>query len=70
MSQTLLEMTKDLILAQIQAQKLSPDETINTEWGSGTIRYAAVGLRPGWLMRCARRSPRYTTRWEELAVVR
>src|SRR5215510_4143748 len=45
-------------------------DTINREWGSGTIRYAAVGLRPGWLMRCARRSPRYTTRWEELAVVR
>ena len=45
-------------------------DTINTEWGSGTIRYAAVGLRPAWMMRCARRSPRYTTRWEELAVVR
>jgi len=45
-------------------------DAINTEWGSGTIRYAAVGLRPGWLMRCTRRSPRYTTRWEELAVVR
>jgi DNA polymerase V len=45
-------------------------DTINREWGSGTIRYAAVGLRPAWMMRCARRSPRYTTRWEELAVVR
>jgi len=45
-------------------------DRINREWGSGAIRYAAVGLRPGWQMRCARRSPRYTTRWEELAVVR
>ena len=45
-------------------------DTINKEWGAGTIRYAAVGLRPDWIMRCARRSPRYTTRWEELAVVR
>jgi DNA polymerase V len=45
-------------------------DAINTEWGSGTIRYAAMGLRPAWIMRCARRSPRYTTRWEELAVVR
>ena len=44
-------------------------DTINAEWGSGTIRYAAVGLRSGWVMRCARRSPRYTTRWNELAVV-
>jgi DNA polymerase V len=54
-----------------RSQKLmAAIDTINTEWGSGTIHYAAVGLRPGWLMRCARRSPRYTTRWEELAVVR
>jgi DNA polymerase V len=45
-------------------------DTINRAWGRGTIRYAAVGLRPAWTMRCARRSPRYTTRWEELAVVR
>jgi DNA polymerase V len=45
-------------------------DAINTEWGSGTIRYAALGLKPGWRMRCARCSPRYTTRWEELAVVR
>jgi DNA polymerase V len=54
-----------------RSQKLmTAIDTINREWGSGTIRYAAVGLRPGWVMRCARRSPRYTTRWEELAVVR
>src|SRR5215471_19319915 len=45
-------------------------DTINKEWGSGTIRYAAMGLRPGWLMWCARRSPRYTMRCKELAVVR
>jgi DNA polymerase V len=45
-------------------------DTINKEWGSGTIRYAAVGLKPRWIMRCARRSPRYTTRWNELVVVR
>ena len=44
-------------------------DAINMEWGSGTIRYAAVGRRPAWIMRCARRSPRYTTRWEALAVM-
>jgi len=42
----------------------------NTQWGSGTVRYAAVGLRPQWITRCGHRSPRYTTRWEELVVVR
>jgi DNA polymerase V len=45
-------------------------DVINTQWGSGTVRYAAVGLRPPWITRCGRRSPRYTTRWEELVVVR
>jgi DNA polymerase V len=44
-------------------------DMMNAAWGSGTIRYAAVGLRPAWIMRSTRRSPRYTTRWEELAVV-
>jgi DNA polymerase V len=54
-----------------RAQKLmAAIDTINAEWGSGTIHYAAIGLWPGWIMRCARRSPRYTTRWNELVVVR
>jgi DNA polymerase V len=45
-------------------------DALNTQWGSGTVRYAAVGLRPQWITRCGHRSPRYTTRWEELVVVR
>jgi DNA polymerase V len=54
-----------------RSQKLmAAIDTINAERGSGTIRYAAMGLRPGWMMRCARRSPRYMTRWNELVVVR
>jgi DNA polymerase V len=54
-----------------RSQKLmAAIDAINTAWGSGTIRYAAVGLRPRWIGQCARRSPRYTTRWNELVVVR
>jgi DNA polymerase V len=45
-------------------------DAINTQWGAGTVRYAATGVQAQWIMRCARRSPRYTTRWEELVVVR
>ena len=45
-------------------------DAINTRWGRGTVRYAAVGVQPRWGMRCARRSLRYTTRWQELVVVR
>src|SRR5215510_7256547 len=54
-----------------RSQKLmTAIDTINKEWGSGTIRYAAMGLRPAWIMRCARRSRRFTTRWNELVEVR
>jgi DNA polymerase V len=44
-------------------------DAINTQWGTGTVRYAAVGVQPRWRMRCGHRSPRYTTRWEELVVI-
>jgi len=51
-------------------QLMAAIDAINTQWGPGTVRYAAVGVQPRWRRRCARRSPRYTTRWNELVVVR
>jgi DNA polymerase V len=51
------------------ARLMTAVDNINTQWGAGTIRYAAVGFRNRWKMRSAKRSPRYTTRWEELAEV-
>jgi DNA polymerase V len=42
---------------------------INTQMGTGAIQYAVAGLQPHWQMRRAWMSPRYTTRWDELAVV-
>ena len=45
-------------------------DEINTQVGSGAIQYAVAGLQPGWQMRRSRMSPRYTTKWEELAVVK
>ncbi len=49
-------------------------DRINEMFGRGTIRLASaspVALNPcrTWHMRSDRRSPRYTTRWEELPVV-
>jgi DNA polymerase V len=32
-------------------------DAINTQWGSGAVRYAAVGVQPRWTTRCGRRSP-------------
>jgi len=45
-------------------------DAITTQWGTGTVRDGAVGLQPRWIMRCGHRSPRYTTRWQELVVAR
>lgn len=41
-------------------------DRVNREWGRGTLKMAACGLRQGWKMRADHMSPRYTTRWEDL----
>ena len=51
------------------ARLMAAVDYLNTQMGAGTVRYAAMGVQPRWHMRSARRSPRYTTRWEELVVV-
>jgi DNA polymerase V len=46
-------------------------DSLNTEYGARTVRVGNVGgKRPVWAMRQAFRSPRYTTNWRELPVVR
>ena len=44
-------------------------DLINFEFGSGTIEFASQGTKPGWKGNAAKRTPRYTTKWEELPVV-
>ena len=43
-------------------------DAVNAEHGRGTGRLASAGLEQGWRMKRERRSPRYTTVWEELPV--
>jgi DNA polymerase V len=46
-------------------------DALNTDYGARTVRVGNVGgTRPAWAMRQAFRSPRYTTNWRELPVVR
>jgi DNA polymerase V len=46
-------------------------DVLNTDHGARTVRVGNVsGKRPAWAMRQAFRSPRYTTNWWELSVVR
>lgn len=41
---------------------------INDRWGAGTVRYAATGLHRAWTTQFHRRSPAYTTHWDELPI--
>jgi DNA polymerase V len=45
-------------------------DAINRTWGMNTATFAGAGIAQPWRMQSARRSPRYTTRWAELPVVR
>lgn len=45
-------------------------DRINDRWGTGTVRYAATGLHRAWTTQFHRRSPAYTTNWDELPLVR
>ena len=45
-------------------------DALNRRWGGETIRLASAGFARPWEMRQQRRSPRYTTSWAELPVVR
>ena len=39
---------------------------VNKLWGNDTLFFGAQGMTRGWQMKQLRRSPRYTTRWQEI----
>jgi len=41
-------------------------DEINGRWGRGTVFFAASGTKQAWAMKQVQRSPRYTTRWDEV----
>ena len=75
-------MLTDLVSDRVQQQDLflSGDDKrserlmavmdqLNQRMGRNTLYLAAQGNHRSWRMRCDRRSPRYTTQWDELATV-
>lgn len=64
----------DLFASKRQAQNASlmaAMDAVNATYGRGTLSLAATGVgREAWHRKELRRSPRYTTRWDELAEVR
>lgn len=45
-------------------------DRINARWGRGALRLAREGFVQPWALRQEHRSPAYTTRWDDLPVVR
>jgi DNA polymerase V len=55
---------------QEKARKLmTVMDALNQHFGAGKVRCAAEGMQRSWQTRAQRRSPRYTTRWDELLSV-
>lgn len=52
------------------ARVMAALDAVNRTWGRGTLRTAASGITQRWAMRAENRSPRYTTHWHELPIVR
>ncbi len=45
---------------------MSTLDRINQRMGNGTIRLASEGIEQNWKVKAGRKSPCYTTRWDEL----
>ena len=45
-------------------------DKLNAQMGRGTVIFAVQGVKRSWQMKQELRSPRYTTRWNKVMVVR
>lgn len=50
------------------SQLMAVMDSINRTYGMNTATFAGAGIEQPWRMQSARKSPRYTTAWDELAV--
>jgi DNA polymerase V len=60
----------DIKGANLSNKRLKAVDDINRRYGKTTIRYAAEDLSDAWEPKHHLRSPRYTTRWDEIPTVR
>ena len=44
-------------------------DTLNERYGRGTVKVSTQGAFRGWQMLQERKSPNYTTAWDELPVI-
>ncbi len=55
---------------QVEAQRMQAVDSLNATYGRNTIRYASEDIAKDWQPRKEIRTPRYTTRWDELPKIR
>jgi len=61
------------VLSDGQERLMSAMDLLNERFGRSTVHVASTGLDRSvkqWAMKQERRTPAYTTRWEEVALVR
>ena len=61
---------EDVAAQQRSTSLMTTLDRINRRMGSGTMQLLGEGVRKSWAMRRGNMSQRYTTEWNELAVVR
>lgn len=45
-------------------------DSLNKDWGDATVHLASTGFDKPWATKFSKRTPRYTSRWNELVVAR
>ena len=67
------ELDLDIEEHKDRARLMEALDVLNGRYGKGTVHMASSGVddaRRSWGMRQERRTPQYTTRWEDVPVVR
>jgi len=55
---------------QKQESLMTMMDSLNWRWGSDTIKFGAAGVQQKWHYRQEKRSPNYTTQWEDLLTIK
>jgi DNA polymerase V len=67
---SLLETPADATRRTRSQRLMATLDRLNREMGRDTVRFGLPREGNAWALRCERRTPRYTTRWNELMRVR
>ena len=67
---SLLESEEDIAKRERSQQLMATLDAMNQKMGRGTVRLGVARPDAAWQLRCAHRSARYTTNWQELKQLR